>query len=219
MDTNNELLISEIKSTVEKEYGKPFAVLYFMPAKDETYSRILTLSDHQGIIFNAFQYSDNHSISDDYTRAIINNKITDYMKAVCEIPSAITVNIVGILKNGSRLTYNFATAFEPNHDLTKEEFLKVIAIVRVNDEIRDHANDIYRLYKALVVLNVEQIEFNAISTAQSGDDLSKTIHNPLAYYENDWDRFKEIKSVLVTKNMHLHSADELIREGQNDLSR
>ena len=104
---NNEEKILEMKEYVEAEYEEEFNVEYFLAAKDSTYDNILTLSNQDGVVFNAY-HKESYTPSDDYCDALINDKLTDYMNTTLNISSDLDVMMLGLVRDGSIVTTDFA---------------------------------------------------------------------------------------------------------------
>ena len=64
-EKNYESKISEIKEVIEERYNEEFSVVYFQPALDETYDNVLSLSNKDGVVFNAYQ-KDGYEVDDNY---------------------------------------------------------------------------------------------------------------------------------------------------------
>ena len=84
----------------EERYGEEFNVEYFLAAKDSTYDNILTLSNQDGVVFNAYQCK-GYTIIDNYMEALINKKLTDYIISSQNISSNLKVTMLGMVRDGS----------------------------------------------------------------------------------------------------------------------
>ena len=213
MDKNTyENEISNIKGIVEQRYCQEFGVEYFLPAKDKTYDSILTLSDKEGVVFNAYQREDSDEITDDYPEALINAKLTDYIITSANVPSSLRVSVLGILRDGSALTVDFARKYSciPS----QHEYIKLVALVSLDDNISEHKNELHNIYTEVLEFESDLIEFEVISILDPGEELSKTINNPLGYYDNNWEAYDEISSYIDVTSKLIASADELVKEAK-----
>lgn len=204
--------ISNIKGIVEQRYGQEFSIEYFLPAKDKTYDSILTLSNKEGVVFNAYQRGDSDEITDDYPEALINAKLTDYISTSVNVPSSLKVSVLGILRDGSSLTVDSARKYSglPSH----QEYIKLITVISLNANISEHKNELYNIYTEVLKFESDLIEFEVVSLLDPGEELSKILNNPLGYYDNNWEDYDEISDYIDITSKLIASADELVKEAK-----
>lgn len=207
MKKNYESKISEIKEVIEERYNEEFSVVYFQPALDETYDNVLSLSNKDGVVFNAYQ-KDGYEVDDNYYESLINAKLTTYVKDSLNLSSNLDVIMLGLVQYGSILTEEFVKNYVPS--TSDKIFIKVIAVVVVNDEIAKNKEELFDIYNEVLKFDPKVIEFEVISVSEMGEKLSKVINNPMGYYTNHWDEFKEIESYLDISTKNITSADELV---------
>ena len=205
---NNEFEISNIKEIIEQRYNEEFTVEYFQPAKDETYTDILTVSNKDGVIFNAYQTNDESDITDDYPEAIINKKLKDYIVSATGVSSDI--NVLGILSDGSLLNIEYANKYSVS--TANNDFVKLVAIISLKGDIASQKDELFKVYSEMVKFNSNLIEFEVISISKESDELSKVINNPLGYYDNNWDEINGVENYLDVKSKDITSPDDLVKE-------
>lgn len=205
---NHEFEIANIKEIIEQRYNEEFTVEYFQPAKDETYTDILTVSNKNGVIFNAYQTNDESDISDDYPEAIINAKLKEYLTSYAS--SKLDINVLGILSDGSVLDIDYANNYTVS--TSNKEFIKLVTIVSLNGDITSHKDELFRIYSEMIKFESNLIEFEVVSVSGENDELSKVIKNPLGYYNNNWDEFNEVESYLDIKDKNITSPEDLVKE-------
>lgn len=205
---NNEFEISNIKEIIEQRYNEEFTVEYFQPAKDETYTDILTVSNKDGVIFNAYQTNDESDITDDYPEAIINKKLKDYIVTATGVSSDI--NVLGILSDGSLLDIEYANKYSVS--TANNDFVKLVAIISLKGDIASQKDELFKVYSEMVKFNSNLIEFEVISISKESDELSKVINNPLGYYDNNWDEINGVENYLDVKSKDITSPDDLVKE-------
>lgn len=205
---NNEFEISNIKEIIEQRYNEEFTVEYFQPAKDETYTDILTVSNKDGVIFNAYQTNDESDITDDYPEAIINKKLKDYIVSATGVSSDI--NVLGILSDGSLLDIEYANKYSVS--TANNDFVKLVAIISLKGDISSQKDELFKVYSEMVKFNSNLIEFEVISISKESDELSKVINNPLGYYDNNWDEINGVENYLDVKSKDITSPDDLVKE-------
>lgn len=204
---NNEFEISNIKEIIEQRYNEEFTVEYFQPAKDETYTDILTVSNKDGVIFNAYQTNDESDITDDYPEAIINAKIKDYIVSATGV--SFDINVLGILSDGSVLDIEYANNYSVS--TTNNDFIKMVAIISLKGNIASQKDELFKVYSEMVKFNTNLIEFEVVSISEESDELSKVINNPLGYYDNNWDEINGVENYLDVKNKDVTSPDDLVK--------
>lgn len=205
---NHEFEIANIKEIIEQRYNEEFTVEYFQPAKDETYTDILTVSNKNGIIFNAYQTNDESDISDDYPEAIINSKLKEYLTSCAS--SKLDINVLGILSDGSVLDIDYANNYTVS--TSNKDYIKLVAIVSLNGDISSYKDELFKIYSEMIKFESNLIEFEVISVSEISDELSKAIKNPLGYYNNNWDEFNEVESYLDIKDKNITSPEDLVKE-------
>lgn len=205
---NHEFEIANIKEIIEQRYNEEFTVEYFQPAKDETYTDILTVSNKNGIIFNAYQTNDESDISDDYPEAIINSKLKEYLTSCAS--SKLDINVLGILSDGSVLDIDYANNYTVS--TSNKDFIKLVLIISLNGDISSYKDELFKIYSEMIKLESNLIEFEVISVSEKSDELSKAINNPLGYYNNNWDEYKEVKGYLDVKEKNITSPEDLVKE-------
>ena len=205
---NNEFEISNIKEIIEQRYNEEFAVEYFQPAKDETYTDILTVSNKDGVIFNAYQTNDESDITDDYPEATINKKLKDYIVSATGVSSDI--NVLGILSDGSLLDIEYANKYSVS--TANNDFVKLVAIISLKGDIASQKDELFKVYSEMVKFNSNLIEFEVISISKESDELSKVINYPLGYYDNNWDEINGVENYLDVKSKDITSPDDLVKE-------
>lgn len=205
---NHEFEIANIKEIIEQRYNEEFTVEYFQPAKDETYTDILTVSNKNGIIFNAYQTNDESDISDDYPEAIINSKLKEYLTSCAS--SKLDINVLGILSDGSVLDIDYANKYTVS--TSNKDFIKLVVIVSLNGDISSYKDELFKIYSEMIKLESNLIEFEVISVSEKSGELSKAINNPLGYYNNNWDEYKEVKGYLDVKEKNITSPEDLVKE-------
>ena len=204
---NHEFEISNIKEIIEQRYNEEFTVEYFQPAKDETYTDILTVSNKDGVIFNAYQTNDESDITDDYPEAIINAKIKDYIVSATGV--SFDINVLGILSDGSVLDIEYANNYSVS--ITNNDFIKMVAIISLKGNIASQKDELFKVYSEMVKFNTNLIEFEVVSISEESDELSKVINNPLGYYDNNWDEINGVENYLDVKNKDITSPDDLVK--------
>ena len=85
----------------------------------------------------------------------------------------------------------------------------MIVVVVTSDEIETHKEELFGIYKEMLKFEPEIIEFEVISVSEIGKKLSKTLNNPLGYYNNNWDEFNEISSYIDIRSKEIYTSDEL----------
>ena len=205
---NHEFEISNIKEIIEQRYNEEFTVEYFQPAKDETYTDILTVSNKDGVIFNAYQTNDESDITDDYPEAIINAKIKDYIVSATGV--SFDINVLGILSDGSLLDIEYANKYSVS--TANNDFVKLVAIISLKGDIASQKDELFKVYSEMVKFNTNLIEFEVISISEESDELSKVINNPLGYYDNNWDEINGVENYLDVKSKDITSPDDLVKE-------
>ena len=205
---NHEFEIVNIKEIIEQRYNEEFTVEYFQPAKDETYTDILTVSNKNGIIFNAYQTNDESDISDDYPEAIINSKLKEYLTSCAS--SKLDINVLGILSDGSVLDIDYANNYTVS--TSNKDFIKLVLIISLNGDISSYKDELFNIYSEMIKFESNLIEFEVISVSEKSDELSNAINNPLGYYNNNWDEYKEIKGFLDVKDKNITSPEDLVKE-------
>lgn len=206
---NHEIEISGIKSTIEQRYGEEFTIEYFLPAKGKLYDNILTLSNKEGVVFNAYKMYGGSVISDNYLEALINRKLTSYLTGALSISSNLNVSVFGMIKDGSVLTLDFAKKYVAS--TSNQDFVKIVAVIAVNGELTNHKDELFIIYNEILKFGSDLIEFEVISLSNPGEELSKVLNNPLGYYNNNWDGFSEIASYIDIRTKDIASADELVK--------
>ena len=207
---NHEFEISNIKEIIEQRYNEEFTVEYFQPAKDETYTDILTVSNKNGLVFNAYQTNDESDITDDYPEAIINSKLKDYIVSTSGISAKFDINVLGILSDGSVLDIDYANNYTVSS--ANKDFIKMVVIVSLNGDIASNKNDLYKIYSELIKFDSNLIEFEVVSLSETDDELSKVISNPLGYYNNNWDELDAVENFLDIKDKNITSPEDLVKE-------
>lgn len=207
---NYEFEISNIKEIIEQRYNEEFTVEYFQPAKDETYTDILTVSNNDGVIFNAYQMNDDSDITDDYPEAIINSKLKDYIVSESGTSTKFDINVFGILSDGSVLDIDYANNYTVSSD--NKDFIKMVVIVSLNGDIASNKNDLYKIYSELIKFDSNLIEFEVVSLSETDEELSKVINNPLGYYNNNWDEFDAVENYIDIKDKNITSPEDLVKE-------
>lgn len=202
--------ISNIKGIIEQRYGQEFNVKYFLPAKDKTYDNILTLSDQEGVVFNAYQRGDSSEVADDYPEALMNAKLTNYITSSVNVPSSLNVSVMGILEDGSMLTVDFARSYSVL--ASHQEYIKLIVVVSLNDSISEYKNELFSIYTEVLKFESDLIEFEVVSLSDPSEELSKILNNPLGYYNNNWEDYKEVTGYIDITSKFVASADELVKE-------
>lgn len=205
---NHEFEIANIKEIIEQRYNEEFTVEYFQPVKDETYTDILTVSNKNDIIFNAYQTNDESYISDDYTEAIINSKLKKYLISCAS--SKLDINVLGILSDGSVLDIDYANNYTVS--TSNKDFIKLVTIVSLNGDISSYKGELFKIYSEMIKFDSNLIEFEVISVSEISDELSKVINNPLGYYNNNWDEYNEVKGYLDVKDKNITSPEDLVKE-------
>ena len=205
---NHEFEIANIKEIIEQRYNEEFTVEYFQPAKDETYTDILTVSNKNGIIFNAYQTNDESDISDDYPEAIINSKLKEYLTSCAS--SKLDINVLGILSDGSVLDIDYANNYTVS--TSNKDFIKLVVIISLNGDISSYKDELFKIYSEMIKFESNLIEFEVISVSEKSDELSNAINNPLGYYNNNWDEYNEIKGYLDVKDKNITSPEDLVKE-------
>lgn len=201
--------MSNIKGIVDQRYSEEFNIEYFLPAKDKTYDNILTLSNENGILFNAYQNNEGE-VSDDYLEALVNIKLSDYIVSSSDLSSELKLVVLGILKDGSVLTVDFANNYVPSP--SNKDFIKIVTVIAMDDEIAQYKNELFNVYNNVLMFESDLIEFEVISYTEPSDELSKALTNPLGYYNNNWNDYKEVKSYIDVTSKNITSADELVKE-------
>lgn len=207
-EQKNNAKIDEMKRHVEEKYDKDFTVEYFHGAFDSTYENILTLSDGEHI-FNVYKYDDEEQITDDYPHNIANKKLVDYLKNNTTLTSGDIY--ASIMLSGDVLRdYEFVLQSDIETLAAKDEVFKILTIVRVDEDIETHKEELFNIYKNVLSLNTKYVEFSVISCDNMGAQLEKSLTNMEAYYGNDWHRYSEIDAYATITDKNISSADEMM---------
>ncbi len=201
--------MSNMKEIIEQRYNEKFTIEYFQPAKDKLGTDILTLSTEKGIIFNAYKTINNSFISDDYSEAILNSKLKEYIVSVANIPEKLNIYLLGIVKDGSKLNADYARNYVVS--TICNDFGKLIAIISLEGEITEYKSELFKIYSEMLKFNPDLIEFEVIYTKKPSDELSKSLNNPLGYYNNNWENFNCIESYLDIREKNIRSMEDLVK--------
>lgn len=199
---NHESIKKVMMEYAVDKYGCEFSVESYQVAKDETYSNILSLNDGT-VVFNVYQ-SEDLECSDDYAKAIINKKVKEM------IESDFDIFINCILKNGSELSYEYASKRDVMDILSNYSLLKLIVVVKVDEDISNLSDELYYIYKEAMNLTPKYIDFEVIEVEKTSNELNSILNNLLGFYSNDWNKFSEIISYLAVKDTNVTSAEELV---------
>lgn len=210
MNENFDREILNIKETVELRYDEECEVAYYCVPKDEMSDYVVTLTAKNGMLFNAYKTYGDDVVSDDYLKAIINEKLTDYLVSASGVRDDMSVCVLGIVADGSILTTDFARNYAVSED--ESVFVKLIAVIVVNDDIVNHRDVLFEMYNKIVSLNSKVIEFEVISVEEPSEQVALIFDNPLGYYSNNWENFAEISDYIDIRSKEISSADELVKE-------
>ena len=94
--------------------------------------------------------------------------------------------------------------------INNEGIFKIISVIKCNDKIENHKEDIFSVYKDIVSMNPKYVEFNIISCDNMSEQLEKSLTNIVAYYSNNWYRYPEINAYTQIADKNISSADELV---------
>lgn len=207
-DFNQEIL--NIKEIVELRYDEECEVAYYLTPKDEMSNYVVTLKTEAGMLFNAYKTCGDDVVSDDYVKAIINEKLTDYLVNTSGVRDDMSVRVLGIVEDGSVLTTDFAENYAVSE--SKNVFIKLITVIVVNGDIGNYRDVLFEMYNSIVSLNSKVIEFEVISVAEPSEQLALILDNPLGYYINNWENFAEVSDYIDVRSKDIPSADELVKE-------
>lgn len=205
---NYEVEASRMKGVVEERYGEEFSVEYFLPAKDKAYDNILTLSDKDGTVFNAYQAYGDTVVSDDYPEALVSRRLTQSVVSSPDASPEWSARVLGIVRDGKALTADFAK--NKGASALNLDFVKVIACVAVTGELSKYKAELFDIYNGILKFNSDLIEFEAISFSEPGERLSRVLSNPLGYYDNNWETFPEISDFIDVRSKDIVSAEDLM---------
>lgn len=133
--------------------------------------------------------------------ALINKKLTDYIISSQNISSNLKVTMLGMVRDGSKVNMEYIEDL----DLTSanKDFIKIIIVIAMKDKITEYKDELFDIYQEMLKYDTEVLEFEVISYNKLSDKLSKTLNNPLGYYDNNWDTYREISSYIDCKKRRL----------------
>ena len=204
-----EARIAFIKAETEERYGEEFKVEYFQPARDYTWPNVLTLSNEDGVIFNAYQYEDD-TPGDDYIEALIDRKLADYIISSQNISSNLQVNVIGVVRDYSLLTMDYYENFDPTP--ANKDFIKIIIVISMKDDIKEYKDELFDIYQEILKYDTKVLEFEVVSYKKLNEKLTRILNNPLAYYNNHWDEYRGVKSYIDVRTRDIKSAEELMKQ-------
>lgn len=204
---SEKVKVENMKSYAANKYGRAFTVVNFLTAKDETYTNILTLSDGE-YIFNVYQSGDSE-MSDDYPMAVLNKKLTGNVKDKANCGCDMFANFM--FANGNKITLEYAKECEVTAVFEEYSLLKVVVVVVVNEDIPECGEELFAVYKTVMALNPQYIDFEVIRTKSIGSDLGNMLNNLPAFYDNDWEKHSEVVAHLSVTDTNISSPDELIK--------
>ena len=207
---NEEVKVENMKSYASNKYGREFTVENFQAAKDETYTNILTLNDGE-YIFNVYQ-SGSEEASDDYSQAIVNKKLVNYLKTNTNPSFEMFTNFM--FANGHNMTLEYAKDSDVSTILGDYSLLKIVLVVKVDGNISDYSDDLFNIYTEAMALTPKYIDFEVIQADVMSSNLNDMLNNLPAFYDNAWDKYSEIKAHISVTDTNINSTAELIKGGK-----
>lgn len=205
---NQEKKMEELRTYASNKYNCDFTITDFQMAKDNTYTNILSLTDGN-VYFNVFQQGDNIA-TDDYPQALLNQKFLSGLNI--EYSSELEIYGHFMFTKGNDISLSYVHENELSTILKDYALLKIILVVKTSDNLTEHQDAIYQVYQKVQSLSPKYLDFVAIQTADTDEELNKMLTNLPAYYNSDWTHFESIKAYLSTTNLAISSVSDLMKE-------
>lgn len=206
---DNEKIMKGMRSYAESKYNTEFTISSFQPAFDSSYLSVLTLSDGD-ILFNVFYRESADSMYDDYLQALIDKKVAAYLKEQ-NVNLAETDICVDALLAGDRVVnYEYVVGTEAGDLLNSNTLLKIILVVTTHDDITSDKETWFDVYNLLLTLEPKYIDLQIIQVDKIGSELDKMFSNFQYCYDNEWDKFGEIRAYLSVTDKSILSSDKLV---------
>lgn len=208
MNQDIESTAESMKKYADDKYGDEFKIQYFQAAKDKTYTNILTLSDGEHL-FNVYQSGD-AEISDDFPQVVISQKMVNYLKL--NLNSGYDIFAYFMFADGNKATLDYAVSSDVQTILKDNSLLKIIIVVKVNEEISLCSDELFDIYNEAIAFKPKYIDFEVIQVDNISFDLEKMLNNIPVLYDSDWNKYHEIKSHISVTDTNIGSPEELIRQ-------
>lgn len=210
--------LEEMKSYAENKYNMNFDVVDFTFAKDETYRNILRLTDGKidFYVYNSANRKNSDKIYDDYSRAIISDRVVDFIKSKFNTSSYNIDVYASILIYGDKsLSYDYAVNTDADDLLKSNKIFDAAIIVKTDKKITEIKDLIFEIYNLICSYSPEHINLEVIQTVGDTADIDKTLKCIIGTYNDDWSSYNCVKSYLKVENFGITSSDELVKEIKN----
>lgn len=207
--------LEEMKSYAENKYNMNFDVVDFTFAKDETYRNILRLTDGKidFYVYNSANRKNSDKIYDDYSRAIISDRVVDFIKSKFNTSSYNIDVYAGILIYGDKsLSYDYAVNTDADDLLKSNKIFDAAIIVKTDKKITEIKDLIFEIYNLICSYSPEHINLKAIQSTETNEVLDNTLKCIIGNYNDDWLSYKGVTAYLETDKSDIDSADEFVNE-------
>lgn len=212
----NTQTLEQMKNYASEKYGQEFTVEYFLPARDSSYTNILTLSNGQ-YLFNVLHDTGSEDTYDDLPNVILNRILTDHIQDTAACNGTDFVLYGNFLLTGDKFhgyTYDQLDALSPQEILENYDILKVILIVKTPRSIPQQADELFALYQAVVALQPKILDFEVIHVKEESEALEKMLNNLTGYYSSHWKSYPVIKDCLKITDLEIQSPAQLLESNE-----
>ena len=207
--------LEEMKSYAENKYNINFDVVDFTFAKDETYRNILRLTDGKidFYVYNSANRKNSDKIYDDYSRAIISDRVVDFIKSKFNTSSYNIDVYASILIYGDKsLSYDYAVNTDADNLLKSNKIFDATIIVKTDKKITEIKDSIFEIYNLICSYSPEHINLEVIQSTETNAALDNTLKCIIGNYNDDWLSYKGVTAYLETDKSDINSADEFVNE-------
>lgn len=207
--------LEQMKSYAENKYNMTFDVVDFVFAKDETYRNILRLTDGKidFYVYNSANRKNSDKIYDDYSRAIISDRVVDFIKSKFNTSSYNIDVYAGILIYGDNsLNYDYVTDENIDEILKSNKIFSAAIIVKTDKDLSELKDLLFDIYKLICSYSPEAVNLKAIQSTETNASLDNTLKCIIGNYNDDWLSYKGVTAYLETDKSDIDSADEFVNE-------
>ncbi len=210
MKKENDTRAEQMLAYAVQKYGRDFNVKSFRSAKDDTYTDILTLDDGE-YIFNVYQRGEGE-MTDNYSVCVASKKSADYLRHLCNGECDIFAHF--IFSEPGEVTLSLVLNNDAPTLLKKLSLTKLIVVTLVRGEISEHSEELFGIYKQAMSLEPKYIDFEMLQVEDITSELSDALNGISVFYDDDWNRFPEVRSTLSVTDTNIVSAHELTKGGR-----